>query len=133
MKRKMGFESFINIFIAIAWIYFFTLIFIGFHRFPILFVAFIVSWIPLFLLIGIYGIVIGVKSDRFLQGHYFELWKRTKSHSLLEKLKAQREIRNLGLLDSIKSSWFQTVVTFLSLIWVIGAFSILIFITIHIT
>ena len=130
MKKKIELSTIVNILIVVVWIYFFVLCLMGFKDFPLLFVAVIVSWVPLLILIGIFGIIIGVRSDRFLKHNHFELWKRTKSTSFREKSNAQREIRHLGLLDSIKFPRFYFVITSLNLVWVIIALSILIFVNI---
>ncbi len=130
MKSEKRLSDKINILMVAVILYFFILIPIGFKKFPVLFVIIILSWVPLLLLMGICGIVVGVKSDRFLQNHNFGLWKKTKSSSFKEKMEAQREIRNLDLLNSIKLPRFQALITFLSICWEFAAFSILIFITI---
>jgi hypothetical protein len=130
MKKKIELSTIVNILIVVVWIYFFVLCPLGFKDFPLLFVAVIVSWVPLLILIGIFGIIIVVRSDRFLKHNHFELWRKTKSTSFREKSNAQHEIRHLGLLDSIKSPRFHFVITFLNLVWVVIALSILIFVNI---
>lgn len=45
----------------------------------------------------LYPLYVGLKTDRYVQKHNFQLWKKSKSHSLKERIEAGKEISAMSI------------------------------------
>jgi hypothetical protein len=66
-------------------------------KYPVPIVILLVSFAITFIIISLYALYTGLKTDRYVQKHDFQLWKKSKSHSLRDRREASKEIRSLSL------------------------------------
>jgi len=102
-------------------------------KYPVPIVIVLVSFVITIILVSLCSLYVGLKMERYVQKHNFQLWKKLRSHSLRDRTKAARESKSLSLQIPylIKNKKYADKIIFtLFAIWTLiflGIFSFIIF------
>jgi len=66
-------------------------------KYPALIAILSVSFAITFVLLLLCCLCVGLKTDRYVQKHNFQLWKKSKSHSLKERREAAKAINSMSM------------------------------------
>ena len=98
---------------------------------PIIVAAALVSLAITVILSSLYYIYIGFKTDRYIEKHNFQLWKKSKSSSFRERREAGKTISSMRIPCLEKHIKYANIIAFiLFLIWMLiflGIFSFIVF------
>jgi hypothetical protein len=100
-------------------------------KYPVPIAVLLIALFITFVLILLCCLYVGLKTDHYVQKHDFRLWKKSKSHSLKERMEAAKEIKALSMQvpDLERCSYYTNGIAFVLLtIWTIIFLLILSFI-----